>query len=323
MQNTETTMPRKTRSRRKGEEIGLSIGAVARETGISIEALRMWERRYGFPQSVRLESGHRRYPPSEVQRLRTVARALESGYRAGEVASATMEELHDMLSAIRNADAPRTEGIAIDQPEADAATARWLEAAKALDDEVLTNEFYRDWAELGPLRFLRERAIQFLEALGNAWVAGDVSVAQEHFASERLTDFLAGMWRRMNERVGGKPFLLATLPGDFHRLGLHMVAVAIAAAESKIVYIGPQTPPRELVATCERTDPAALCLSISATMDPRFVARTVEDLRAKIPASIPIVTGGNGAPMPQPGVLRITEFGEFHEWVRGNRKEKA
>ena len=309
---------KKARSRRKGEEIGLSIGAVARETGISIEALRMWERRYGFPASVRLQSGHRRYPASEVQRLRAVARALEAGYRAGEVAAASMEELHEMLSAIRNVDAPGAERI-IHRPESDAATRRWLEAAKALDDETLTNEFYRDWADLGPLRFLRERVVQFLEALGNAWVAGEISVAQEHFASERLTDFLAGMWRRLNERVGGRPYLLATLPGDFHRLGLHMVAVTLAAAEAKITYIGPQTPPRELVVTCERHKPAALCLSISATMDQRFVARTIEDLRQKVSQDIPIVVGGKGAPMPHPGVLRITDFQEFYDWIRGWR----
>ena len=314
----EATTEKKSKSRRKGEEIGLSIGAVARETGISIEALRMWERRYGYPRSIRLPSGHRRYPPSEVQRLRTVARALESGYRAGEVAGATMEELHDMLSAIRNVDAPGAESI-IHRPDSDAATRRWLDASRALDDEILTNEFYRDWAELGPLRFLRERVVQFLEALGNAWVAGEVSVAQEHFASERLTDFLAGMWRRMNERVTGKPYLLATLPGDFHRLGLHMVAVTLAAAEVKIVYIGPQTPPRELVTTCERVRPAALCLSISGTMDPRFVARTVEDLRSKVTNEIPIVVGGKGAPMPHPGVLRITDFEEFYDWIRSRR----
>jgi cobalamin-dependent methionine synthase I len=114
--------------------------------------------------------------------------------------------------------------------------------------------------------------------------------------------------------------LLATLPGDFHRLGLHMVAVTLAAAEAKITYIGPQTPPRELVVTCERLEPAALCLSISATMDPRFVARTVEDLRQKIAQDIPIVVGGKGAPMPHTGVLRISDFQEFYDWIRGRRE---
>ncbi|MEC7923352.1 MAG: MerR family DNA-binding transcriptional regulator, partial [Planctomycetota bacterium] len=39
----------------------VSIASVSRETGIGIETLRQWERRYGKPAPVRLPSGHRRY----------------------------------------------------------------------------------------------------------------------------------------------------------------------------------------------------------------------------------------------------------------------
>ena len=50
----------------------LSIGALARATGIAVETLRTWESRYGFPAPERKPSGHRVYPVSSIARLRRI-----------------------------------------------------------------------------------------------------------------------------------------------------------------------------------------------------------------------------------------------------------
>ncbi len=65
------------RWRRRGP--GLAIGEVARETGVSAETLRAWELRYGFPTPTRAASGHRRYPPDEVDAILAVVRQREAG----------------------------------------------------------------------------------------------------------------------------------------------------------------------------------------------------------------------------------------------------
>lgn len=57
----------------------LSIGDVARMTGVAEGTLRMWERRYRFPHPARLESGHRRYGPEQVELVRRVAAARAAG----------------------------------------------------------------------------------------------------------------------------------------------------------------------------------------------------------------------------------------------------
>lgn len=40
--------------------------------GVSPEALRSWERRYGFPMPTRTKGGHRRYTAADVERLRAL-----------------------------------------------------------------------------------------------------------------------------------------------------------------------------------------------------------------------------------------------------------
>lgn len=57
-------------------KVMLPINAVERETGISKELLRMWERRYGFPCPERDEQGDRIYAPEQVSKLRVIRRLL-------------------------------------------------------------------------------------------------------------------------------------------------------------------------------------------------------------------------------------------------------
>ena len=57
---------------------GFNIGAVERETGLSKDLLRMWERRYGFPSPARDPMGERQYSLDEVSKLRAIKRLMVS-----------------------------------------------------------------------------------------------------------------------------------------------------------------------------------------------------------------------------------------------------
>jgi len=59
----------------------LTIGDLARETGLTPAVLRMWETRHGFPTPKRLASGHRRYNDEHVALVRQVLRRRDAGIR--------------------------------------------------------------------------------------------------------------------------------------------------------------------------------------------------------------------------------------------------
>ncbi len=67
----------------------LTVGAVERETGLSADTLRVWERRYGFPQPLRDSGGRRRYPRAQVERLRQIKRLVDAGFRPGKLVGTT------------------------------------------------------------------------------------------------------------------------------------------------------------------------------------------------------------------------------------------
>jgi len=78
----------------------LSIAAVERDTGIGKDTLRVWERRYGFPQPRRDGSGDRQYPLDQVERLRVIKRLLDGGHRPAQVVALPIDEL-DVLARPR------------------------------------------------------------------------------------------------------------------------------------------------------------------------------------------------------------------------------
>ncbi|MDQ3065945.1 MAG: MerR family transcriptional regulator [Actinomycetota bacterium] len=57
----------------------LTIGQMARRTGVNVPTLRMWEERHGFPRPERLASGHRRYGTQDCEAVTQVVRLRESG----------------------------------------------------------------------------------------------------------------------------------------------------------------------------------------------------------------------------------------------------
>ena len=62
--------------RSSARPLTLSIAAVERDTGLSKDTLRVWERRYGFPVPERDGSAERAYPLEQVERLRVIKRLM-------------------------------------------------------------------------------------------------------------------------------------------------------------------------------------------------------------------------------------------------------
>jgi DNA-binding transcriptional MerR regulator len=58
---------------------GLSIGDLARRTGVPAATLRSWEDRYGFPRPQRLDGGHRRYRESDTAGIEQILRLRAAG----------------------------------------------------------------------------------------------------------------------------------------------------------------------------------------------------------------------------------------------------
>ena len=301
----------------------ITIGELSRLTGIATPTLRIWEKRYGRPAAHRLPSGHRRYPREEVFRLKAIVQALDSGYRAGKVVCSTLDELKNLLG-FELPDSSRVAQTRSAKPDAinNEATLieMWIDAVKRFDERALSNGFHDEWGIRGPMNFILSLAAPFVCRIGSAWEYGEITIAQEHFASEKLEHFLSSQWRKMNERKHGPTVLLTTLPGDHHRLGIQMCSVVTALTEAKIIYLGPDTPLEEIVRTVESETTQVVSISIAPTMDKKQVIDDLNTLRALINKETQIAVGGTGAPRNLEEINSFVSFKEYYNWLTRMRQ---
>ena len=286
----------------------LSIGAIARATGIGIETLRTWERRYGYPVPSRKPSGHRVYPLSSVPRLRRIAEALTRGHRAGDVLTASEEDLTALLQLAAVGAADKEAPV-----RSETVDRELLHAIERFDSERLTRLLTAEWGRLGPLEFVRTRVAPLVIDVGDGWEAGRLQVRHEHFLSERLSDLLRTFRLPLEERARGPLVICGTLPGELHGLGLQMAALVLVTAGCRICYLGTDVPMTEVVTLAR--DLAARAVGVSVSMAGRTrAAAQVRHLRELLSRRVALLVGGQGAPRARPGIELVQDLAELHAW---------
>ena len=294
----------------------LSIGALSAATGVPVETIRSWERRYGFPVAERKPSGHRVYPLSVVPRIQLISKALARGLRAAEVVSASESALESFLVALPSLARDRATGPGPPQP-APLEFTGFLAAIRGFDADLLHRSFQADWARLGSLGFVQHRAAPFLHWVGEAWASGTLDVRHEHFASACLGDFLRTVRGPLDNRATGPIVALATLPDELHGIGLQMSAVVFAAAGWRVLMLGTNTPVDQIVAVAREAPIAAVAFSCALPRR-RRTAEQLRKLRRRLPHAIPMLVGGAGAPAQAAiaGVEIFSDFANLDTWLR-------
>jgi methanogenic corrinoid protein MtbC1 len=295
----------------------LSIGALSRAVGVPIETLRTWERRYGAPKAERTESGHRRYSVVTVERLLLVTQALDRGHPPSTALRLDVAALRELLgSVLANAAIPTTTAaVNRTRPhpaELEAALDPWFERVLRFEARAFDRELRLAWAELGAMTFVEHRAGPFLTELGLRWARGALGVAHEHFASERLREFLVQQWRPMSDAATGSHFVCATPSGEPHVLGLHMAALTLAMHNGRVVFLGADAPAADIAETARYHSAAAVVLSVSAFLDITTLRRELVALRDALPDSIAVWGGGIGFQIrTRDGACHLDDFAEL------------
>ena len=313
------------------EPVELSIGTLSSATGVPVDTLRTWERRYGFPvPTTRTGGSHRRYAAETIVQVRLIVRALELGHRPSAVVGRDPEELRRLVDAAsvpavppeaKPAPATRAAPTALAahagaEPSADPEVLeRWMHLTHDMDGEGLTSEFQRSLAGMPAIDFLEHRMGPYLHEMGEQWARGALRVSQEHYASEKAREFLNAQWRGANEgNRGAVAAVLATPPGEPHALGLHMAAWVIALAGAHVVFLGANTPMAEVAFAVERHSAQGVVLSAAAGYSGNLAAE-LKELGARLPRPVKVVLGGAGARAAGIYDRNMNRFGDLFAWA--------
>lgn len=283
--------------RSQPSRLTLSIAAVERDTGLSKDTLRVWERRYGFPNPDRDGGGSERaYPLDQVERLRLVKRLLDAGHRPGRVVTLDLEALQHLADSTGDAALQTLAPPTWD----DAAVQDYLALLRSHDLAALRQHLVLDLARYGLPRFLEGLVVPLNRAVGEAWLRGHLQVFEEHALTELLQTVLRQALAQLpTPAADHRPrVLLSTLPGEPHGLGLLMVEAELTCAGASCVSLGVQTPVWDLVLAADAYQCDVVALGFSGSTNPNQTVEALLELRGKLPAATEIWVGGN-APVLQ------------------------
>jgi DNA-binding transcriptional MerR regulator len=242
-----------------------NLKVVIRETGLRPDTLRAWERRYGLPQPQRSAGGHRLYSQRDIDTLKWLTARQQEGMsvsRAVALWRRLEAEGQDPLLAMGRAPlsgeplVPHLEGDMLAELRR-----AWVAACLALDEQraeqVLTQAFALYPPEVACFELLQKG----LAEIGSGWYQDEITVQQEHFASELAV-------RRLEMLLGATPspthterILVVCPPQEEHTFSPLLLTLLLRRQSRRVFFFGPNVPLPHMETTVTAIKPRLVILS--------------------------------------------------------------
>jgi methanogenic corrinoid protein MtbC1 len=270
--------------------------------------------------------------------MRRVVQALERGHHPAEVMRLSEPGLEALLATV--------EGVpdALVSPRSTAVTVArvpprlrdLLAATRAYDGAALRTGLEMAARRRSPLDFIEEVAVPLMRAVGRSWASGRLDVRHEHFASARMADILHAMRRDREGQERGPRVAMALLPGDAHELGLLMASVVFADARWRVLYLGAETPPGQIVSIARDASLEAVAIGVSSSAPAEPTLESLRSIRRDLPRAVALLVGGAGASGDVRGAEICRDLRALERWLtsrpqcprvvappRGNRRQAS
>ena len=267
------------------------IRAVSKLTGISIDNLRAWERRYKAIEPSRSDRG-RVYEEADVERLILLRQAVERGHAISKLAVLSNRELEDLS----------TRSAALSRGPIDAADASPTGATpglKPLHDAISRLSYCEIDAELNRMaallparKLIHQIVVPLMTELGEQWCRGDLSVAQEHMVSAALRNLVGSLVRIFTRVQPAKTLLFATPKGELHEFGILCAAMLAGAGGLGVSYLGVNLPAAEIIDVAKKTEAEVVVLGFKAAISSKESLKELRHISEGIPVSTELWVGG-------------------------------
>ncbi len=265
--------------------VGMPITAVERETGLSKDLLRKWEQRYGFPLPARDANGDRCYSAEQVARLRLLRRLLDQGHRPGRLMALDEAALLALATPVQRV------GVASPNEEA---LAQLIALLKENQQAAIQHFLHHQQSQSSLREFVTGFLSEANRAVGDAWMHGQLTIAEEHLYTEQVKRLLRQIMHGLPTVHKEPRCLLTTVSGELHGLGLLMVEVILRLAGLDPVNLGPNLPLAEIRAAALAHQSQVVLLSFSSAFPANEAKRAIIELRQQLPDSLALWCGGSG-----------------------------
>jgi len=271
-----------------------NLKAVLQETGLKPDTLRAWERRYGLPQPERSAGGHRLYSQRDIETIKWLVARQREGLSISRAVDLWRSLEADGQDPLRMAEfvTPEVSPVVVLLPEGEALVdlrQAWTSACLNYDErkaeQVLTQSFALFPVEVVCLELLQKGVAE----LGEGWYRGEVSVQQEHFASELAMRRLEALLAATPPPTRLERVLIACPPQEEHTFSPLLLSLFLRRRGWDVLYLGANVPLARLDAAISTTSPQLVILSAQQL---HTAASLLEMARLLQEQRIPFAYGG-------------------------------
>lgn len=274
------------------------IGRVTLLTGLSVDVVRVWERRYGAVTPARSSGGTRLYSDADILRLKRLRQAVDAGHAISQAAKLSETELDDLLASA-------TPTIEVANPY-QSLRDRFVDAIRVMDVVRADQELARAAALFPAGELVKQVVAPILQEVGERCSQREFGIAHKNLTLWLVRNTLGSLFRLYPGASNSEAIVLATPIGDRHELWIWLAALLGATQGWRIVCLGAEIPSVEIANAVRLTKARFLVLGVS-TERPGIV-QDFGAISRLIPVSTRVLIGGTEA-------SRYEEFIISANWI--------
>jgi MerR family transcriptional regulator, light-induced transcriptional regulator len=230
------------------------IGVVTKLTGLSIDVVRVWERRYGAVRPVRSSGGTRLYSDADVLRLNRLHRAVQGGYGIGQAARLSERELDELIAGAEPSPAQADPYQSVRQ--------RFIAAIQTMDVGAADQELARAATLFSPGELVKRIISPIFDEVRERKTLKEFGVAHERVATGLLRRMLESLIRLYPSSGNLDTLVLAAPAGEGREFDLLLAALLAAVHGWRVVFLGADVPAAEIALAVRLTNARVLSLSV-------------------------------------------------------------
>lgn len=269
-----------------------SVKQAAELTGLTLNQVRLWERRYHLVAPQRAANGYRLYCQEDLDILRYALRETQKGISIQVIAEQVQTQREEILAKARQKKMVTPARISSEDAFRVPHLEQMIQAIQSADPVRFERLLLQAQAGRNFMESLRMIDLPVLARIGELTAHGRMNLAASHLASAIIRRRILSHVQNLGLPQHAPQVMLACVPDDYHELGLLCCLLELTQQMIPSTYFGANVPISELELYANKLNPAAVLLSVVAPLRDREAQKLVQDLQNGLCKLAPIAVGG-------------------------------
>ncbi|PKL75795.1 MAG: hypothetical protein CVV27_13525 [Candidatus Melainabacteria bacterium HGW-Melainabacteria-1] len=266
-----------------------SVKQAAELSGLTLNQVRLWERRYKLVEPQRAANGYRLYSQDDLEILRYARRETQKSVSIQVVADRILQDRPSLLASLREEKRITPQKIFSSDPRRLPNYDLMLHAVANGDPLKFERLLIQAQAGKNFAESLRTVDLPILARIGELTTRKEINIASSHLASAIIRRRILSHVQNLGMPRGAQPVLLACAPNDYHELGLLCCMLELTQELIASLYLGPNVPLKEVLHYCDKVNPLAVLISVIAPQSEASaheIGSFLRDLNQRVPVGL-------------------------------------